>query len=235
MHQIRQLIVQNRLREALLALADAAPAHLQTEATLLQNRYNQYEQGKMRGTLYASEAEVARNRIVSSALDLCNMVEAEKPASKPDSGPATVKGPKRVFFSYSKFDRPLLEEFLRHLSGLRRMGKLESWQDHDILPGEEWDQAIREKLQSADIILLLISANFLSTDYIWDVEINKAMERHERGEARVIPIILKSCDWEELPFGKLNGLPSKGKPVTAYADRDEAWVEVVKGIKRVLD
>ncbi|HMQ61961.1 MAG TPA: TIR domain-containing protein [Flavilitoribacter sp.] len=239
MHQIRQLIVQNRLREALLALADAAPTHLQNDATLLQNRYHQYEQGKMRGTLYPSEAEVERNRIVSSALDLCNLVEAEKPAQRPAArsanNPAPKPGGKKIFFSYSKADRSVLEELLRHIKPLVREGKLQPWNDHDILPGDDWDDEVREKLETADIFLFLISANSISTDYILDVEMPIAMGRHDRGEARVIPIFIKPCEWDSLPLSKLNGLPSKGKPVTAYADRDEAWVEVVKGIKRVLD
>lgn len=143
-------------------------------------------------------------------------------------------GAKKIFFSYSKFDREYLEQLLRHLSVLRRKGKIAAWDDHQILPGEAWDGVIKTQLIEADIILLLISADFLSTDYIWDVEIKTAMERHDQKSATVVPIVLRPCSWEDTPFGKLNGLPSKAKPVSSYGDRDQAWLEVVQGIERLV-
>ncbi len=142
--------------------------------------------------------------------------------------------PKKLFFSYSKSDRDMLHEFLAHLSPLKRRGKIQPWSDRDLLPGEEWDKTIREEMAAADVILLLISAQALNTDYIYDVEIKAAMARHEQGTARVIPIILRPCQWNDTPFAKLNGLPTKGKPVSTYENRDLAWLEVVKGIERVL-
>ena len=141
---------------------------------------------------------------------------------------------KKIFFSYSKNDRPFLDELLRQLSGLRRQGKIQPWNDLDILPGEEWDAKIKHELQTADIIILFLSPDFLSTDYIWDVEITAAMARHEQGSAVVIPVAVRPCDWSGLPFSKLNALPSKAKPVTSYTNRDEAWLEVVQGVKRVV-
>lgn len=141
---------------------------------------------------------------------------------------------KKIFFSYSKNDRPFLDELLRQLSGLRRQGKIQPWNDLDILPGEEWDAKIKHELQTADIIILFLSPDFLNTDYIWDVEITAAMARHEQGTAVVIPVAVRPCDWSGLPFSKLNALPSKAKPVTSYTNRDEAWLEVVQGVKRVV-
>ena len=142
---------------------------------------------------------------------------------------------KKIFFSYSKHDREMLEQLLKHLSLLTNQGIIAPWSDHDILPGEEWDDEIKKNLAFADIILLLVSSDFLATEYIWKVEITKAMERHEKKEARVIPVILRPCHWESAPFGKLNGLPLKGKPVTSYENRDEAWLQVVIGINKVLE
>lgn len=141
----------------------------------------------------------------------------------------------KVFFSYSKHDREFLDQFLVHLSGLKRKGKITAWEDSHILPGEEWDDKVKSELAEADIIFLLVSSDFLNTDYIWDVEIKEAMKRHDCGEARVIPIILRPCDWEGMPFSKLNGLPYKGKPVADYASRDQAWVETVKKIEQLMD
>lgn len=141
----------------------------------------------------------------------------------------------KVFFSYSRHDQEMLEEFQAHLALLRKQGVIDTWNDRDILPGEEWDNEIKQRLAEAEIILLLVSSNFLATDYIWMVEITEAMKRHERKEARVIPIILRACHWETAPFGNLNALPPKGKPVSSYSNRDEAWLQVVEGIKRVID
>lgn len=141
---------------------------------------------------------------------------------------------KKIFFSYSQDDKNYLNQLLRHMAGLRRSGQLTPWRDEDILPGEEWDDAIKTQLAEADIILLLVSPDFLATDYIWKVEITAAMERHEKREARVVPIFIRPCDWSDMPFSKLNGLPSKAKPVSTFGDRDLAWLEVVNGIKRIL-
>ncbi|MFM9947966.1 MAG: TIR domain-containing protein [Saprospiraceae bacterium] len=161
--------------------------------------------------------------------------QSESPATTTTPTPApNTAGAKKLFFSYSKYDREYLEQLFRHLSVLRRKGKIAAWDDHQILPGEEWDGVIKTQLVEADIILLLISSDFLATDYIWDVEIKTAMERHDQKSATVIPIVLRPCSWEDTPFGKLNGLPSKAKPVSSYGDRDQAWLEVVQGIERLL-
>jgi hypothetical protein len=142
---------------------------------------------------------------------------------------------KKIFFSYSKHDRAHLEQLKKHLSILTRNGHIQPWDDHDIQPGGEWDAAVREQLAEADIILLLISADFLATEYIWEVEIKEAMARYELGEVRVIPVVVGKCDWEKTPLGTLNSLPTKGKAVTSYADQDEAWTKVVEGIRRVIE
>jgi len=144
---------------------------------------------------------------------------------------------KKIFISYSKHDREKIENELKpDLRTLERQGKIKVWYDQDILPGEEWDAAIKEKLHAADIVLLMVSRKFLATDYIWEVEIKKAVERHNRGEAIVIPIILSHCDWtgDATPFSKLNALPSKGKPISDFDDKDKAWTEVLQGIKKLL-
>jgi hypothetical protein len=164
------------------------------------------------------------------------LVQENTVPSRPETFTTVNKtfNPKKIFFSYSKHDREFLEQLIRQMAALRRSDKIAPWDDHQILPGEEWNDEVKKQLNKADIILLLISSDFLSTDYIWEVEIKMAMERHERKEAVVIPIFIRHCDWSGMPFGKLNGLPTKAKPVTDYPDRDKAWLEVVNGIKRVL-
>jgi TIR domain len=103
-----------------------------------------------------------------------------------------------------------------------------------INPGEEWERKIDDHLTTARIILLLVSADFLASHYCYDVEVQRAVERHEAGNARVIPIILKPCDWEGTPFGKLQALPKDGKPVTTWKNREQAFTDIVSGIKAAV-
>jgi hypothetical protein len=111
---------------------------------------------------------------------------------------------------------------------------IQGWHDRRISAGTEWDGSIDEHLESASIILLLISSDFLASDYCYDKEMKRAMERHEERTTRVIPIILRKCDWHDAPFGKLQALPKDSKPITSWPDRDEAFTDVVAGLKRAI-
>ncbi len=138
-----------------------------------------------------------------------------------------------VFFSYSHADEVLRNELEKQLSMLKRQGIIETWHDRRIGAGQEIDKSIDERVNSDAIILLLVSPDFLDSDYCYGVEMKRAMERHEEGGAVVIPVILRPCDWHSAPFGKLNATPPDGKPITKWADRDEALLEVAKAIRGV--
>lgn len=138
----------------------------------------------------------------------------------------------RVFFSYSHRDEPLRDELEKHLSPLKRSGVIETWHDRRIGAGEEFDAHISRNLETANIILLLISADFLASDYCYDREMCRALERHEAGEARVIPVILHACDWQGSSFGRLLAVPTDGRPVSKWPDRNEAFLDIVKAIRR---
>jgi TIR domain len=140
-----------------------------------------------------------------------------------------------VFISYSHKDDELREELVIHLASLRRQGKIEAWHDRAIEAGEEWEAQIKGRLESAQIILLLISPPFIASDYCFDVEMQRAIARHHEGTARVIPIILRPSDWKESPFSKLQVLPKDAKPVTQWDDRDSAFLDVVQGLRRAVD
>jgi TIR domain len=140
-----------------------------------------------------------------------------------------------VFYSYAHVDEPLRTELDKHLSLLRRQGVIAGWHDRRITAGTEWAGAIDSHLQRAQIILLLVSADFLASDYGYNVELQRAMARHEAGEARVIPIILRPADWHSAPFGKLQALPRDGRPITRWQNRDEAFLDVVRGIRAVAE
>ena len=139
-----------------------------------------------------------------------------------------------LFFSYSHKDEALRDELEMHLAMLKREGLIEAWHDRRILAGDVLDPAIDAKLDSADIILLLISPDFLHSKYCYDVEMQRAMERHERRECRVIAVILRPCDWQSTPFAKLLVTPTDGRPVTKWPDRDEALLDVAKHIRAAL-
>ncbi|KAI9129287.1 TIR domain-containing protein [Acaryochloris sp. CCMEE 5410] len=155
------------------------------------------------------------------------------PAPSPMSPKAD--GPLEVFISYSHKDDDLREELVIHLSNLKRQGKIAAWHDRAIEAGEEWETEIKDRLESAQIILLLVSAPFMASDYCYDIEMQRAIDRHNEGTARVIPIILRPCDWQGSPFSKLEVLPKDAKPVTKWADRDEAFLDVVNGIRRAVE
>lgn len=137
-----------------------------------------------------------------------------------------------VFFSYSHKDEKLRDRLEPHLAMLKRDRVIETWHDRKISAGTEWAQAIDDNLNTAGIILLLISADFLASDYCYSIEMQRAMERHEAGEARVIPIILKPVDWAGAPFGKLQAFPTNAKPVTTWSNRDQAWTNIAQGIRQ---
>lgn len=136
-----------------------------------------------------------------------------------------------VFFSYSHRDETLKDELVKHLSILQRQGIISGWHDRKILAGDEWDHAINQHLDSADIILLLISSDFIASSYCWDVEVIRAMERHTSGTALVIPIILRKVDWTGAPFAKLQALPKNAQPIKSWSDQDEALEDVAQGIR----
>lgn len=150
------------------------------------------------------------------------------------SGATGTRPPIEVFYSYSHKDEKFLGKLVTHLTLLKRNGFITGWHDRQISAGTEWKNQIDEHLESAGVILLLVSADFLASDYCYEKEMKRAMERHAEGTARVIPIILRKCDWKDAPFGKLQGLPKDAKPIKSWADQDEAFTDVTDGIKRAI-
>jgi hypothetical protein len=115
-----------------------------------------------------------------------------------------------------------------------REGKLTMWHDEMIPVGKEWKQQILDKLQKSQIIILLVSADFLHSNFCYGVEMNRALERHDSKKARVIPVVVRPCDWTHTPFGKLEALPKEGKPIKEWKVADAAYTDVAIGIRRVI-
>ncbi len=140
----------------------------------------------------------------------------------------------KIFYCYARKDKGLRDELERHLASLKRSEQVISWYDQEILPGMEWKREIHRHLDTSDIVLLLISPNFIQSDYCYSVEMRRALERHKAGATSVIPIILRPCSWKEIPIRALQALPEDGKPITKWRNRDEAFQNVVAGIQEVV-
>jgi len=147
------------------------------------------------------------------------------------------EGPIKIFFSYSRKDLDLRDELDKHLAALREAGRITTWHDCQLEPGVEWEPVITEKLNTADFILLLVSIDFIASRYCYCVELKQVIRRHEEGTARVIPIILRHCDWNhaDVPFSRLNVLPDHARPVVSWPDRDEAFMVVARKIREMVD
>lgn len=142
--------------------------------------------------------------------------------------------PIRVFISYSHKDDKLCSLFRDHLLSLVREGLIEEWHDRKIMAGEEWDSLIKDNLLSANVILFLVTSSFLSSGYISSNEMKLALTQYEKGAARVIPIILKPVSWQSTVLGSLQALPVDGRPVTTWKNRDQAFFNIVEGVRSVV-
>ena len=144
--------------------------------------------------------------------------------------------PLTLFISYSHKDDVLREKLEAHLALLKRRGLFDVWHDRKIGAGREWIGKINDALERADVVLLLVSADFLASDYCQDKELTRAMERHAQGTARVVPVILRACDWEGSAFGKLQALPRDGKPIDGHPDgMDSALKQVAVALREIAN
>jgi len=143
--------------------------------------------------------------------------------------------PPKLFIAYARPDRPFLDAFVRHLAPMRREGLLSIWHDGEIGPGENWQSAIHHHIESADIIVLLVSASFIHSEYCYRNELPVALQRHEARQVVIIPVIVSSCDWTRMPFARIQALPDGGKAVNTWPDHDVAWTNVAFGIRSVLN
>ena len=141
----------------------------------------------------------------------------------------------RIFISYAHEDEDLKKELDKYLKVLKRSLKVQVWNDRELIGGQEWNQTIMSELSKANIILLLISVDFNASDFIWEKELASAMKRHEEGTAHVVPIILRRCEWRNMPYAKLQALPRNATPVTEYPNRDAAFTEIAVGIEKLVD
>lgn len=140
-----------------------------------------------------------------------------------------------IFFSYAHEDEDLMNDVRRQLIVYERNGRILKWHDRMIPPGVDWRGQIDHRLETAQIILLFMSPHFIESRYCYEIEGEVALRRHNAGQARVVPIVLRPCAWEETPFGRLQALPADSRPISRWADRDEACLDAARGVMRVVD
>src|SRR5947209_4785891 len=134
----------------------------------------------------------------------------------------------KLFYCYAPEDKPLRDQLEKHLANMRWQGLITTWHDQDISAGKEWEREVNNQLETANIILLLISSDFMFSEYCYDVLMKLALKRHRDRKARVIPIILRSVDWQDAPFSNLQMLPTNATPVKSWVDPDDAFLDIVK-------
>jgi hypothetical protein len=139
-----------------------------------------------------------------------------------------------VFISYSHKDELIKEELENHFSGLRRNGLINDWNDRMIQAGDLWEAEIKEKLNNAEIVIFLVSSDFMASNYIHNVEIKNAMERHNSSLIKIIPVIARPCDFASLPISNIQALPKNAKAITLWENKDEAYLDVVNQFKKLL-
>lgn len=154
---------------------------------------------------------------------ILNDIEPEKKA---------LLNPIQIFISYSHKDTSFKDELISHIYPLVRLNEIKLWEDGKIIPGQEWEIEIMNKLNESDVILCLISSDFISSEFCYSIELNEALAFHERKQKVVIPIFVRACFWKKLPIAKIQGLPKI--PISSHANKDEGWEEVVTGIDSSL-
>lgn len=179
--------------------------------------------------------EIRYNRIRSELLDQRKVIVGRGYGGTVSLASAPGTKALSVFISYSHADEDYRADLVKHLQPLQRLQLIESWHDRKIKAGDEWDKSISSNLEQADVILLLVSIDFINSGYCYDIELERAMERHAAGEAVVIPIILRSCMWQQTPFAKLQAVPKDARAIALWPDRDEALVSVAEAIRQVAE
>jgi len=129
----------------------------------------------------------------------------------------------------------VLEDLTVHLAGLERNNKIELWTDQEIVPSDEWKQTLKQELETADIMVFLLSPNFIASKFIYEEEVMKAIERHNKGEVAIVPVIIRPCDFSSTPLTKFQALPKNAEPISKWKDKAEAWMNVVDELKRTID
>jgi internalin A len=219
-------------RELKFTPAEMVPLHDHPEVAVTYEELLVWEQSKT-----ATFPKVIGKQVAQvDVQELLNGVDLEGTRRREDTREALAEmreEPIRVFISYAHKDERFRLALEPHLKLLQRQGLIATWHDRLIKPGAQWADVIDANLEQAKIILPLVSSDFIASDYCYEIELKRALERHEAKEAVVIPVIIRDCNWQDALFAKLQGMPKDGKAVDLWAKRDTAWRSVANGIEKV--
>jgi len=236
--QVRRHVENSRLEEALDLLIQNADANtaLRDDASILKNTLSKVEREKRIGALDFREYSRETVRISSAILDLIRQLprsSVPELVQLPNLVGATLPvRPYRVFVSYAREDEAQMRKMRAHLRALELDGMLKIWTDEDIFTGDEWAEEIQKQIDRADIILLLMSPDFVNSDFIHRVELKQALERKVAGKSLVVPVNLRRVALPEF-LSRLQYTPRQ-TPVAAAPDQDEAWYTVAQDVKRLI-
>lgn len=163
------------------------------------------------------------------------LLESDEWSRPPDLEPtiaSRVDAP-TVIVSYSRNDLPFFEELSAHLSLLQHKGLIHIWHEGRIRAGDAWRDAIMSQIQSSDIFVLLVSGDFLASDFVWENELKLILARQKLGKAIILPIIIRPCLWQQSPIAKFQVLPADGRPVSLSPNPDRTWVAIARHIEKV--
>jgi GTPase SAR1 family protein len=245
---VLNFIGKAKTKEAMEAVATYAHANnqaqLNSDISLLKGDLAALSRQQTLGMMDFKDHAIETAKLNNRLMNMLNGIEEAntKVETSPNEGipkapvaeKAAKQGPLSIFISYSKSDKDMMESFRKYLKPLERKGAIKTWADTNLKAGDDWHKAIEHQLNTADIIVFLVSSDLINTDYIWDVEMPIAFKRHDDGEAKIVPIILRDCGWHDTDFAKLNALPEKGRPVTTYRTQDDAWFYVYEKLKELL-
>lgn len=141
--------------------------------------------------------------------------------------------PLKVFISYSHQDEKLKDELLKHLAPLKRNGLVSEWHDRKLMAGENWRSEISRNLYEADIVILIISIDFINSDYCYEIEMEQAIIRNNEGKCRVVPVLARPCLWADAPFAQIQALPRDAKPISMWSNQDEALVYIAEKLQEL--
>ena len=140
-----------------------------------------------------------------------------------------------IFFSYAHEDEQLMHAVRKQLVIFDRQKKIVKWYDRKLVAGESWKEKIDHHINHAGIVLLFVSPDFFESDYCYEIELKQALQQHKAGRTEVIPVIVRPCAWDMAPFAKFQALPRGGRPISKWENRDEACLNVAKGVMEVVE
>lgn len=248
-NEIKEWIAQGHLKKAIDALRTVAKGtDYESEVTLLSSRYNGLQKQTRMGLLSSEQSNLGYNRISFAIIDLSDRLKHEIPGLlearvRDDRNQREIfitrngrtPKPVKIFISYAHKDEKFKDELELHLKILQRRGIIETFSDREVRPGEVWESEISAKLLEAEIVLFLISPDFVGSDYMWDGEVKSALNRYWKDTLVIIPILVRPADIKGLDIDRFQALPTNGKAISQWADRDEAWISVTQGLQETIE